>query len=95
MDYTDYIKTELLILVPVLYVIGIGLKKSRTADKNIPVILGTIAIILSTLWIFATESLNGAREILSALFTAITQGVLSAGASVYISQLYIQSKKDE
>ena len=95
MDYTDYIKTELLILVPVLYVIGIGLKKSSTADKNIPVILGTIAIILSALWIFATESLNGAREILSALFTAITQGVLSAGASVYISQLYIQSKKDE
>ena len=92
MDYTDYIKTELLILVPVLYVIGIGLKKSRTADKNIPVILGTIAIILSALWIFATESLNGAREI---LFTAITQGVLSAGASVYISQLYIQSKKEE
>ena len=36
MNYQDYIKTELLILVPVLYLVGIGLKKSKVADKWIP-----------------------------------------------------------
>ena len=33
MDYQDYIKTELLILIPVLYFIGIGLKKSKLPEK--------------------------------------------------------------
>ena len=29
MDYQEFIKPELLVLVPVLYVIGLGLKKSK------------------------------------------------------------------
>lgn len=95
MDYQQYIRAELLILIPVMYIIGMGLKKSKTADRHIPLILGTISIILSALWVFATEDLNSGKEILAAFFTAVTQGVLAAGASVYASQLYIQSKKDK
>ena len=34
MDFQEYIKAELLILIPVLYIIGIGLKKSDFS--NIP-----------------------------------------------------------
>ena len=33
MNYQEYIKSELLVLIPVLYFIGIGLKKSRLPDK--------------------------------------------------------------
>lgn len=95
MDYQQYIRAELLILIPVMYIIGMGLKRSKTADRHIPLILGTVSVILSALWVFATEDLNSEKEILAAFFTAVTQGVLAAGASVYASQLYIQSKKDK
>lgn len=95
MDLQQYIRTELLVLIPVMYIIGMGLKKSRVADKYIPLILGMISVILSALWVFATNNLENGKEILAAFFTAVTQGVLTAGASVYVSQLYIQTKKEK
>jgi len=95
MNYQDYIKSELLILVPVLYFIGMWLKKSKLPDKWIPVILGLLAIILSAVWVLATVEITGCQETALALFTAVTQGILTAGTSVYTNQLYIQSKKEE
>ena len=95
MNYQDYIKTELLILIPVLNFIGIGLKKSKLSDKWIPGFLGSIAVLLAAIWVFTTTDVSGSKEVLSALFTATTQGVLAAGASVYASQLYIQANKEE
>lgn len=95
MNYQNYIKAELLILVPVLYLFGIGLKKSSVLDKHIPLILGGVSIILSTIWIVSTSPISSIGDAFSALFTAITQGVLTAGASVYSNQLYVQSGKDE
>lgn len=95
MNYQDYIKTELLILVPVLYLIGIGLKKSKLPDRLIPILLGLFAVVLSAVWVVATADISGLREFASAIFTALTQGVLVAGASVYANQLYIQSEKEE
>lgn len=92
MSYQEFIKAELLILIPVLYIIGVGLKKSKMKDKYIPIILGLISITLSSIWIFSTEDITSVREIAYALFTAITQGVLAAGASVYANQIYIQTK---
>ena len=95
MNYQDYIKTELLILIPVLYFLGIGLKKSKLPDKWIPLILGITAILLSAVWVIATTDIVGLKEIAAAIFTAITQGVLLAGSSVYANQLYLQSKKEK
>lgn len=101
MNYQNYIKTELLILIPVLYFIGIGLKKSKLPDKWIPTVLGISAVVLSAIWVFATAAeadaagIFGLQEIASAIFTAVTQGILVAGAGVYANQLYIQAKKEE
>ncbi len=95
MNYQDYIKTELLILIPVLYFIGNGLKKSKLPDKWIPGVLGVAAIVLSAVWVIATADITGLRETASAIFTAVTQGILVAGASVYANQLYIQAKKEK
>lgn len=95
MNYQDYIKTELLILIPVLYFIGIGLKKSKLPDKWIPTTLGAFAVVLSAIWVIATTEISGPQEAASAIFTAVTQGVLAAGASVYANQLYIQANKKE
>ena len=95
MELKEFIKPELLILIPVLYVVGIGLKKSKLSDTLIPLILGGIAIVLSAAWVIATSDISTLRDITYALFISVTQGILSAGASVYVNQLYVQSKKKD
>ena len=95
MNYQEYIKSELLILIPVLYFIGMGLKKSKIPDKFIPLLLGVASIALSAIWVFATSDVTYFKDIALAIFISITQGILLAGASVYVNQLYIQSKKND
>lgn len=95
MDVMNFIKPELLILVPVLYTIGLGIKKSNVTDKYIPLILGVVSIFLSILWVISTSDINNWQDVVYAVFVSITQGILTAGASVYVNQLYIQSKKNE
>lgn len=95
MNYQDYIKTELFVLIPVLYFLGAGLKKSKLPDKWIPVALGVFAVLLSAVWVIATADISGLKEAAAAIFTAVTQGVLLAGASVYVNQLYVQARKEE
>ncbi len=92
MDYlTNYIKPELLILIPVLYLIGMGLKKSQSgADSKIPVILGVCGVLLAAVYVLAAAPISGYQAGMAALFTAITQGVLCAGGSVYVHQLLKQ-----
>lgn len=94
MNFEEFIKPELLILIPVLYILGIGLKKSKLSDTLIPLTLGGISIGLSMLWVVATNDFFTFKDVVYAIFVSITQGILSAGASVYINQLYVQSKKD-
>lgn len=90
----DFIKPELLVLIPVLYIVGLGFKKtSLIKDKFIPLLLGSISILLAGLYTFATSDVNGIKEITMAIFTAITQGILIAGASVYANQIYKQLQK--
>lgn len=96
MDFQNYIMPELLVLVPVLYLIGMGIKRTeKFSDKHIPLILGAVGVILCALYIFAHEPANGSQEVATALFSAITQGVLVAGASVYINQIIKQETKGE
>ena len=95
MNLKEFIKPELLILIPVLYVVGIGLKKSKLSDTLIPLILGGIAIFMSAAWVIATSDISTLKDVAYALFISVTQGILSAGASVYVNQLYIQSKKKD
>lgn len=95
MNFEEFIKPELLILIPVLYVIGIGLKKSKLSDSLIPLLLGVISIILSASWVVATSDISTLKDVANAMFVSATQGILSAGSSVYINQLYVQSKKKD
>lgn len=96
MDLMQYIKPELVIVAIVCYVIGIGLKKAQTIkDKYIPFILGTSSIVLCAIWVFANCPVATGQEIASAVFMAITQGILMAGLSTYVNQLIKQTKKTE
>lgn len=91
----EFIKPELLILIPVLYIIGVGLKKSNViANKRIPLFLGLMGVVLALLYIGATNYPADLPGALLMVFTGITQGILAAGASVYVNQLVKQSGKD-
>ncbi len=91
----EFIKPELLVMIPVLYLLGMGLKKSSVADKRIPLILGIVSVTLSLLFILTTSDINDWQDILMSVFVGLTQGVLCAGASVYFNQFIKQSGKDE
>ena len=91
----EFIKPELLVLVPVLYLVGAWLKKSVVRDKFIPLILGGLGILLCAIWIAATSQITTWQDVLLAFFTAVTQGILTAGTSVYCNQLIKQAAKTE
>ena len=93
-DILNYIKPELLLLIPVLYFIGIALKKSKLRDTLIPLVLGLCGVALVMLWVLATSEIDGWQRLLLAVFTAVVQGILIAGCSVYANQLYKQLKAD-
>lgn len=90
----EFIRPELLVLVPVLYAIGMGLKTAQTfQDKYIPIMLGAIGVVLAALWVVATATFTGPQDIAMAIFTAIVQGILVAGGSVYVNQVVKQAQK--
>ncbi len=89
---TNYIQPELLVLIPVLYFIGIGMKKTTlVADKLIPVVLGAAGIVLAIIYVLSVNEVTGWQQVLTAIFTAVTQGILAAGASVYCNQIWKQA----
>lgn len=91
-----YIKPELVVVAIVLYIVGIGLKKSVSVlDKYIPMILGGLGVLMCGIYVFATSSLSTPQEIALAVFTALVQGILVAGASTYVNQIVKQLGKVE
>ena len=94
MEFTSYIESELYILVPVLYAMGTLFKKTSVVeDKWIPIILGTLGIVLASAYKLATYSPSNGMEIVSLLFAGVTQGILCAAGSVYANNIIKQMKK--
>lgn len=92
----DYIKPELIIAVITLYFIGMAMKANKTIkDKFIPLFLGIAGIIICTIYVLATSSFTSFQDVLMAIFTAITQGIVCAGLSNYADQMFKQLKKKE
>lgn len=92
----EYVKPELLVVAIVLYFIGIGIKNTeKISDKYIPIILGVLGVIISAIYIVATSVFNGYQSVLMVIFTAIVQGIMVAGLSVYANQIIKQTQKDE
>lgn len=92
----EFITPELLALVPVLYILGAFLKRAAWfSDKYIPAVLGLTGVLLAALWVAGTSDLGTAQAVLLAIFTAIIQGFVCAGAAVYCNQLAKQATKEE
>lgn len=92
----SYIDPGLLILVPVLYIIGIGFKKmQRFNSAYLPLILGIIGILLSAMYLFIDLQVNNIRDVIEYIFNSLIQGILAAGASVYFNQVKKQMQENE
>lgn len=92
----EYVKPELVIVAVALYILGMFLKQTTMVlDKYIPVILGIVGVVLCAIWVFATTSVGSPQDIALAIFTAVIQGILVAGASTYVNQIVKQSGKEE
>lgn len=92
----NYVKPELLIVAVVLYFVGMWIKGSESVkDKYIPVILGVLGVEICGMYVFAVCECGNEKEIVMAVFTAITQGILVAGLSTYVNQIIKQSGKEE
>ena len=88
-DILNFIKPEILILIPVLIIIGLALKKAKyITDWTIPFILGFMGILFSVLILGFQEGFKG-----PVILDGILQGILCAGMAVYVHQLTIQSTK--
>ena len=94
-EWMNWIKPELLVLIPVLYLIGMGLKKSAVKDKWIPLLLGGAGVAMSVLYLISAEGFGSSAQTANGLFTAVTQGILAAGGSVYCDQVIKQAKKEK
>lgn len=93
---TDFIRPELLILIPALYVLGVGLRRSKKfPDALIPATLGGVGVILALVWVLSVSPLSDWQSVLAAIFTGIVQGILCAGCAVYIHQLGKQAIKGD
>lgn len=96
MEYTNYIKPELLVLVPVLVFVGYCLKTSTAVkDKLIPAMLAAAGVVLAAVYVLASTSIATPQDAASAVFTAIVQGVLCAAGAVFADQVVKQGRKDE
>ncbi len=97
MDYLnavkDFIKPELIVLIPVLYFVGVGIRSSKKIkNEYIPALLGVAGVALALIYVIATCDVTNYQTVLLGVFTALTQGVLVAGASVFVNQLIKQKK---
>lgn len=96
MDFTQYIKPELLVLIPVCLIIGLAIKHTEViSNKYIPLINGAVAVVLAAVWIVSTTHFVDAQSVASAIFISVIQGILCAGAATYGDQLVKQAKKEE
>jgi len=72
MNIQDFIRPELLVLIPVCWGIGLMLKSTPINNQWIPAILGLCSVFLASLYVFST-----ATETPSAgLWIGVTQGIV-------------------
>lgn len=96
MDVSQYIKPEFLIMIPVLYILGIIIKNSVIVkDRLIPVTLSIISVAFSLIYVLSVSEISDLKSLMGAVFTALTQGFLIAGATVLCNQIKKQNNKKD
>lgn len=78
-----FVRAELMILVPVLYIISRIIYKSKIKNEYLALIVSSISVSLCLVYTFSTITMVNMHAVLFAIFTSVTQGVLLAGASIF------------
>ena len=89
MNIQDYIRPELLILVPVCWGIGLMLKSTPLSNQWIPLILALCSILLSGLYVYASAT----ETLAMGVFVGVTQGMLCWVASWLSYEKVIKPKQ--
>lgn len=79
----EYVKSELLVLVPVLYIIAKIMDSYNVKKQMIPIVLMVISVTLAGIYTFATVDIGSFQKILMALFSTFVQGILLSGTAVF------------
>ena len=86
-EVLNFIRPEILILIPVLIIVGLALKKvSYIKDWTIPIILGGVSVVMAILTLGFSGKFDGPT-----LLNGVIQGILAAGMAVYVHQITIQT----
>lgn len=72
MNIQDYIKPELLILIPTCWGIGLMIKSTPLNNQWIPLVLALFSVSMSCLWVFAAVT----QSVAMGVFMGVTQGIL-------------------
>ena len=75
MNALDFLKPELLILIPVCWGIGMVVKATQIDNKWIPLILAVCSVLLAGVWVVGNMDYTGWQSVLTAAFMGVTQGV--------------------
>ena len=88
MEITEYIKPELIVVALALYFLDMALRKSALIQERYIVFLtGSAGILICALYVFAVCGCSGQKDVAMAAFTAVTQGIVVTGVSVYAKQI--------
>ena len=90
----NFISPDLLILIPVLFLISNWLKKSSIKSSKIPYITSSIGVTLSNIYIISNIKSFNFRELSAAIFSSFCQGILISGASIFTNQIKISTNKN-
>lgn len=94
MTIYDSLLPELSVLIPLLWLCGKGLKKSRFPDRFIPITLGGLGILFSGLYLLSQGVPSSLAELSDWLYKSFTQGLISAAGSVYAQNIIKQAGID-
>lgn len=90
----EYVCPELLLLVPVLYILGMAIKKTELInDKLIPILLCIAGVSMAGIYMASVTDAVSIQSVFGVLFAALVQGILCAGVAVLSNQVYKQTKK--
>ena len=84
---TQWIRPELLVLVPVLHFAGRGLAQTPLPRRWASLALGAMGVGLALLYLLAEAPARSGAEAAMAGFAAVTQGILCAGCSALAGRL--------
>lgn len=87
MDIKNLINPEIFLLVPVMWILGLFIKKSEINSKKIPLIILIISIILSLLYVLTPTFPNSSQMWYNTTINGIGQGILIAGLTVFGNEL--------